>query len=31
MDRKQNIWENIAAKHNDNGYKRYKTAELVEN
>ena len=24
MGKKQNIWENIAAKLNENGYKRYK-------
>ena len=28
MGRKQNIWENIAAKLNDNGYKRYKLLSL---
>ena len=28
MGKKQNIWENIAAKLNDNGYKRYKLLSL---
>lgn len=28
MGKKQNIWETIAAKLNDNGYKRYKLLNL---